>query len=965
MEKSSSSRLEQELVRKIQGEVLFDDMSRALYSTDASLYQIWPLGVVLPRSREDIVQAVRTAAKHRVHLLPRGGGTSLAGQTVSSGLVVDYSKYLNQVLELNPSRRWARVQPGIVLDNLNHELKPYGLQFAPDVATSSRANIGGMIGNNSSGIRSVRYGKTVDHVLELSVMLSTGEELRLHNLNALELDGKRAQENREGEIYRSVSQIVDENRKEIIKRYPRVMRRVGGYNLDYLLDPNEFNLARLIVGSEGTLAFVTEAKLNLEPLPAVRATCVVHFSNLIEAMESVPVILEQTPSAVEILDQHSLELAYGNPVISGVCADFIRGKPQAILMVEFSGVSRESLHPRIAAMQAKLKGGFKSCYASHDIWQEEEQEMIWKVRKHALGILLGIKGDDKPLPFVEDSCVPVECLGQYISRVVAICRRYQRRVALYAHASVGVIHVRPILNLKKKEDVEIMRCISEEVFELVEKYGGAWSGEHGDGLVRSYKNRNFFGEPLYQAFRRIKQVFDPLGLMNPGKIIEAQDLTENLRIDPQYVTRFPPTHFGFQEESGFDRAIEMCTGVGHCRKTLTGTMCPSYMATREEQHTTRGRANALREAMAGRLGPDALTSPQLYHVMDLCLECKACKSECPSNVDMAKLKYEFLAHYYARHGLPVRKRLLSATRQTGSWGSRFARLTNFTLQSHPARWFLDQFMGIDRRRVLPLYAHQRFSQWYASTRACDGAQLTSNSVALFLDTFVDFYEPEIGRAATRLLETLGYRVVLADAGCCGRPLISTGRLAQAKRRGALLVKRLLVYVQQEIPILVLEPSCLSALRDDYLDLLDDRDSCRKVAQHIFSLDEFLSKDEAWRRLSARIGDGPKQVLLHSHCQQKALIGTESSLKVLKSLQKTRVSEIDSGCCGMAGAFGYEKEHYDLSEKIGSQRLFPAIKTASVDTEIVASGFSCRHQICHFTGRRARHLVDLLAQHLIV
>ena len=955
--------MEQELVRKIQGEVLFDDMSRALYSTDASLYQIRPLGVVLPRSREDIVQAVRTAAKHGVHLLPRGGGTSLAGQTVSSGLVVDCSKHLSQVLELNPSQRWVRVQPGIVLDNLNHELKPYGLQFAPEVATSSRANIGGMIGNNSSGVRSVRYGKTVDHVLELSVMLSTGEELFLRSLNARELDGKRAQEDREGEIYRSISRIVDENREEIIKRYPRVMRRVGGYNLDYLLDPNQFNLARLIVGSEGTLAFVTEAKLNLEPLPAVRATCVVHFSNLIEAMQAVPVILEQTPSAVEILDHHSLELARGNPVTSGICARFIRGKPQAILMVEFSDGSRESLHPRMAAMQANLDGGFKSCYASDQIWQEEEQQIVWKVRKNTLGILLGVKGDDKPLPFVEDSCVPVEHLSQYISQILAICHRYQRRVVLYAHASVGVIHVRPILNLKKKEDVEIMRCISEEVFELVEKYGGAWSGEHGDGLVRSYKNREFFGEQLYQAFRRVKQAFDPLGLMNPGKIVEAQDLTENLRIDPQYRTRFPYTHFRFQDESGFDRAIEMCTGVGHCRKTLTGTMCPSYMATREESHSTRGRANALREAMAGRLGPDGLTSPQLYQVLDLCLECKACKSECPSNVDMAKLKYEFLAHYYARHGLPLRKKLLSAARQTARWGSRFPRLTNFTLQSQPLRWFLDQFVGIDRRRVLPLYAHQRFSQWYGSNRARDGVQLSSDSVALFLDTFVDFYEPEIGMAATRLLETLGYRVVLADVGCCGRPLISAGRLTQAKHRGQFLVQGLLAYAQQGIPILVLEPSCLSALRDDYLDLLDDRDSCRKVARHVFSLEEFLSEDAVWSRLLDGIGHGPKRVLLHGHCQQKALIGTEPALKVLKSLQGTRVSEIDSGCCGMAGAFGYEKEHYNLSEKIGSQRLFPVLKTASADTEVVASGFSCRHQIRHFTGRRACHLAELLARNL--
>ena len=950
-------RLAEELRTKIEGELLFDEMSRLIYSTDASLYQIKPLGVILPRSDQEILKTIQIAAKYGVPVLPRGGGTSLAGQTVLAGLVIDCSKYLNKIEEINPAERWVRVQPGIVLDNLNEVLKSHNLHFAPDPATSSRANIGGMIGNNSSGVRSIHYGKTVDYVLDLSVILSTGEQLLLGALNARELEQKCAQEDREGEIYRRIRQILDENAQEIARRFPQVMRRVGGYNLDVLLQDKAFNLAQLIVGSEGTLAFVTEAKLKLEPLPTFTRVSVIHFDDLLRAIDAVPVILRHKPSAVEILDHYGLEQARSNPTVAPLCAQFIQGTPQAVLMVEFSGESQEEVQSGWAEMKTSLEHQ-KGLYSYYDASSKEEKETIWNVRKHTLGVLLGIKGDAKPLPFIEDACLPVEHLSEYVARILEFCRKHDRPLALYAHASVGVIHIRPLLNLKQRKDLDIMRAISEKSFGLVREYGGSWSGEHGDGLVRSYKNREFFGDQLYRAFQEVKRTFDPSGMLNPGKIVDAQELGENLRIHPDYRTSFPATHFQFKQEQGFDRAIEMCTGVGHCRKTTSGTMCPSYMATRDEEHSTRGRANALRMAIAGELGADGLGNPRLYEVLDLCLECKACKSECPSGVDMARLKSEFLAQYFKQHRLPLGKRLFGQIRETAEWASRFPNLTNFLFGNLLSRWILEKLAGIDRRRSLPPLAGQTLNRWFKENP--EGGESTAQPVALFLDTFVNFYEPEIGIAATRLLRHLNYRVIPVDGGCCGRPLISTGRLTQVREKGLVLLKVLQEYASQQIPIVVLEPSCLSTLRDDYLDLLDDEAGCAPVLEQVFSLEEFLTQEGVLPRLVEKIGKGPSQVLLHGHCHQKALFDTTSSMQALQTLKETDLREVDSGCCGMAGSFGYEKKHYEISRKIGEDRLFPALREASAETEILASGFSCRAQIRHFTGRPAKHLAQVLA-----
>lgn len=961
MEKSD---LQRELEATIRGDVLFDEMSRLLYSTDASLYQINPTAVVLPRDRMDVTQTVRLAAKYSLPILPRGGGTSLAGQTVTAGIVVDFSKYMNQVLEINQEERWVRVQPGIILDNLNHELSAHGLFFAPDVATSSRANVGGMIGNNSSGVRSVRYGKTVDHILGLNVVLSSGQDLELKALDREELNAKCLLSSEEGRLYQKISQIVRDNQEEIERRFPKVMRRVSGYNLDELNGSDTFNLSKLLVGSEGTLALVTEAKLNLEPIPPFKALAVIHFNDLIEAIETVPAILRYSPSAVEILDRYGLELALDNPAVAKLCRQFINGTPEAVLIVELSSESAEELGNVSRDMLADAEITRRSFH----IYQAEDaqaQQRVWQVRKNALGVMLGVKGDEKPLPFIEDSCIPVEHLGEYISQLLEICKRHNRSMALYAHASVGVIHVRPLLNLKKQSDVDIMASISEQTFELVKKYGGSWSGEHGDGLVRSYKVREFFGDQIYNALREVKAAFDPAGLMNPGKIVDSPSMTENLRIHPGYRTAFPETYYRFENEGGLDKAIELCTGVGQCRKTLQGAMCPSFIATRDEEHSTRGRANALRSAIAGDLGLDGFTSERLFDVLDLCLECKACKSECPSNVDMAKMKAEFLAHYYEKHGVPLDKRIVSATRKMAELSSHFPGLANFFISSGVVRWCLEKFTGFDSRRQLPLYAKSSLTKLRSAKNGRASKKTGENRVALFADTFVNYYQPKIGLAAIEVLEALGLEVELADVGCCGRPLISAGLLKKAKLNGAKVLKGLEKYAREGIPVVVLEPSCFSTLKDDYPDLMDDRETSQLVAQNIFSFEAFLSRESLASKLSDLLGPGPQEVLFHGHCQQRALTGTEDSCDILGRLKGTKVKEIEPGCCGMAGVFGYEKKHYDLSEKIGRRNLIPAVEQANASTETVAAGFSCRNQIAHFTGKEALHPAEILAKALSV
>ena len=956
MSSPALAHFETELRRKIKGEVYFDDVTRYLYSTDASLYQIQPVGVLVARDKDDVVQAIRTAAKYGVSILPRGGGTSLAGQAVGESLVIDCSKFMNRILELNTGERWVRVEPGLVRDELNQEIKPTGLHFAPETATSNRANLGGMIGNNSSGTRSIIYGKTVDHVLEIHAVLANGDEALFHELSPAEYETKSQQQNLEGRIYREVRRLVRENENEIRARFPKVMRRVGGYNLDELVGRENWNLSKILTGSEGTLACIVEARLNLEPLPKATALLVVHFTDLLESLRAVGPILQHAPAAVELLDQVIIALAHNNLDLKKLCA-FIEGRPQALLLIEFFGESHDEVRAKVAATEASLRqNGFG--YAYVQAFSSEEQNRVWNVRKAGLGILQSMKGDAKPVAFIEDACVPTEVMPDYIAQVTAIVKRHGRELSIYGHASVGVLHVRPVLNMKAADDIKILRQISEEVFALVVKYGGAWSGEHGDGLVRSYLNEKFFGPKLYQAFVELKRACDPENLMNPGKIVAAQKIEENLRINPAYQTRELATHFHFHEDGGFSRAVEMCTGVGACRKTMSGTMCPSYMATRDEEHSTRGRANALRAALTGKISTQHFTTPRLKEVFDLCLACKGCKAECPSNVDVAKLKYEFLSHYYNEHGTPLSVRLFSRPDRLGKLGCHFAGMTNFLLKNAGMRKILETTLGIDRRRVLPLYAKKTFQNWFAKRRQ---PSEQNKRVVLFNDTFMNYHEPEIGRAAVQVLEALGYQVILANAGCCMRPAISNGLLRIAQPRAEAMVERLHQFVAQGDRIVGCEPSCVSAIREDYPDLVRAHDKAQAVAANFLLIEDLVLQHMEQNGLPSNRQKLNAAILYHGHCHHKALFGTTASKLALSQMTDSLVQEIDSGCCGMAGAFGYEKRHYDISMKIGERRLFPAVQAASNEHRLIANGFSCRHQIEHATGRKAQHAIQVLAE----
>lgn len=951
-----------DLTKRLAGEVRFDDMTRVLYSTDASIYEIEPLGVVIPRTTDDVLATVEICASHGVPILPRGAGTSLCGQAVGRAVVLDMSKYLNRVLEVNAEERWARIQPGVVLDELNAQLHPLGLWFAPDVSPSNRATLGGMIGNNASGARSIVYGRTVEHVREMTVVLPDGHTLAARALAEDELARALALTTREGDLYRTLHRLVGAHRHEILARYPKILRRVGGYALDEFVNGQPFSLARLLVGSEGTLATTLEAKINLEPRPAPTqvALMVVHFRTMFEALESTTEILTTGPTAIELADKYILDLTRRSLEYARQMT-FVQGDPGALLFVEYYGETPGELVAKLDRLEAYCRRQRIGTAFTRAL-SPEEQQRIWKVRKAGMALLLGMIGDKKPVAGIEDTAVAPERLTEYLKRLDAIVRSHKVEAAYYGHASVGCIHVRPILDLKRDPEVEKLRAIAEQVSALVQEFGGAMSAEHGDGLSRSCWNETLFGPTLYQAFRELKAAFDPQRIMNPGKIVDAPPMTANLRYGGRYQARQVKTFFRFGREGGFDRAVEMCNGAAVCKKKLEGTMCPSYMITLEEEHSTRGRANALRAAINGHLPAEALTSPRMYEVFDLCLECKGCKAECPSNVDMAKLKYEFLAHYHAEHGTPLRARLFGHLEIVNRLGCACAPLSNWVAQTAPARWIFDRFFGIHRNRQLPPFARETFTRWFARRNGRHGVPGARGPVVLFNDTYMTYNYPELGRAAVKVLETAGFEVALADKKCCGRPMISKGLLRQAKENAAYNLDRLVPYAEQGIPIVGLEPSCILTFRDEYPDLLDDPRADR-LAKGTFLIEEFLLGLHEKGQLGLPLRPKTPSVLLHGHCHQKALVGSNPSLQLLRLLPGARVDEIDSGCCGMAGSFGYEKEHYDMSLAIGNRRLFPAIKAADPACEIVAAGVSCRQQILHGTGRRARHLVEVLADAL--
>ncbi|HEV2439649.1 MAG TPA: FAD-linked oxidase C-terminal domain-containing protein [bacterium] len=954
-----------DLRRRVRGEVRFDAVSRAIYSTDASIYEIEPLGVVLPRDADDVQAVMEVARAARAPLLARGGGTSLAGQTVGRAVVLDFSKYMNGIVEINPEAGWARVQPGVVRHELLRALAPTGLVYGPETSTSSRATIGGMIGNNSSGSRSIIYGKTVDTLLAMRARLADGTAVTFQDVPPAEAARRAQGHGTEGRIYREVARIVAAARDEVARRFPRVQRRVGGYNLDEFPEGGPVNLGKLVVGSEGTLAVVTEATVRLARRPAATVLAVFQFDDIIPALEYTPEILDTRPTAVELTDRYIVELARQTRELSQRLT-FVDGDPGALIAVEYAGESHAALAPALDALEARMRrAGYRG--TMRRIVEPEAQANLWAVREAGVGLLLGMKGARKPVAFVEDSAVDPSRIAEYTRRFREIVRRHGTEASFYGHASVGLLHTRPILDLRQPRDVTEMRQIAGEIADLAAEYGGALSGEHGDGLSRGEFVEQMFGPALYAAFREVKAAFDPEGRMNPGKIVDAPPMTESLRYRPD-PGPVPATIQDFSRDGGLRSAIDLCSGVGACRKPRGGTMCPSYMVTLEEADSTRGRANALRAAISGRLPAEALTSRELYDVMDLCIGCKACKAECPSNVDMAKLKHEFLAGYYDRHGLPLRARLFGHVAALGPLGCAASPVANRLLGSAPVRWVLERAAGIDARRRLPPFAHRRFTRWWRrrapqahAPGPAAGARFAGvpgqGRVALFVDTFTEYYYPSIGRAAVRVLEAAGCRVELVPLSCCGRPMISNGMLRQARSLAARTIERLRPFAAAGVPIVGLEPSCTVTFKDEYADLLPDG-SAETVARATYAFEEYLAILDA-AGIRPRYARADRRVLMHGHCHQKAMIRTGPALAALRAVPGAAVEEIDSGCCGMAGSFGVEREHYDVSIAMGERVLFQAVRAAPAETLLVASGTSCRQQIAHGTGRRALHLAEAL------
>lgn len=955
--------LETELSWHISGETRFDQYSRTLYSTDASNYQIQPVGVVLPRTVDDVRATIELAAKHNVPILPRGGGSSLAGQTVGHALVVDSSKYLNQILEVDTASRTARVQPGLVLQQLNAKLKRHNLMFGPDPASADRATMGGIVGNNSSGSHSILYGMTADHVQAASTILSDGTEVAFHRLSARELAERSKADTREGKLYRDLSDLVERYGPVIERDFPKHWRRASGYNLPELLREDDFNGARLITSSEGTLAFGTEYTVGLVPIPTMTAMLILQFNDIVASMEVVSTILECEPSAVELMDGMLIGLTRQQPAFARQI-EFIKGNPEAVLTVEFYGETESELRFKIDHLKAQLNNhGMTGDAEPLELFDPRQQAGVWSVRKSGQGLLMSTRGDAKPIACIEDVSVPVEHLREYVRDVLKLVEDHGTKAAFYAHASAGCLHVRPLVSMKSADGVKTMRSLTEHAAELAVKYGGVMSGEHGDGLNRGELNEKVFGSALYQCMRELKAAFDPAGLMNPGKVVDCPSMTDNLRYGADYHAMPINTHLSFARDGGFTAAVEMCNGAGVCRKTGSGTMCPSYIATRDERDSTRGRANALRAALSGKgLSQNQFSDKSTYDVLDLCLTCKACKTECPSSVDMAKIKTEYLAQYYDANGLPFRSRIFGHIHTLSRVGSLAAPIANAVTRGPLAR-IGKQLLGVHPDREIAPFVGETFVEWFRQRRELKPSGRHGLAV-YFHDTFVNYNYPEIGIAAVKLLEAAGYTVeIIERRACCGRPMLSKGLVDDARKLARKNIEALMPYARQGVPIVGTEPSCILTLRDEYRDLLPDNADVERISSNSFMIDEFLAKLEAEDRLEMpwRNDEGPR-VLFHGHCHQKALIGMGPSMSILRSAG-CDADESGAGCCGMAGSFGYEMEHYEISRKIGSERLFPKVEEQERDTVIAVAGVSCREQIGHFTGRRPIHIAEVLASRL--
>jgi FAD/FMN-containing dehydrogenase/Fe-S oxidoreductase len=974
--------LERRLKSQLTGEVRFDPFTRGRYATDASHYQIMPLGVVAPRSIEEAQTALALAREEGVSVLPRGGGTSQSGQTVNSSLVIDCSRYLDHLTELDVAGKRCAVEPGIVLDELNRKLKPHGLWFPVDISTASRATIGGMVGNNSCGARSLRYGNTRENVLTIDAVLADGT-LAHFGPAARDLSDLPAS-SAVVPLARDLLEIAAARSWEIETNFPKVQRRVGGYNLDALAPGrNDLNLAHILVGSEGTLAFSTRIELKLAPLIGRRAVGAVHFGSFAQAMDAAQHIVKLGPIAVELVDRTMLglarEIAMFQPTIDAV----VRGDPEAILFVEFAEDDpNESFRRllRLGEMIGDLGLGWDKSGAKWggviEVLEPKLQAAITEMRTAGLNIMMSMKEEGKPVSFVEDCAVPLEHLAEYTSKLTDIFSKHSTRGTWYAHASVGCLHVRPVLNLRLDKDVKAMRAIAEEAFELVRGYKGSHSGEHGDGIVRSEFHEKMYGKELVRAFEEVKDRFDPHGRFNPGKIVRAPDFDDRslFRYGPGYHGEDVPTRLDWSAYpgagGGFQGAAEMCNNNGACRALQGGVMCPSYRVTGDERDVTRGRANTLRLAISGQLGRDAFTSDEMAETMKLCVSCKACRRECPTGVDMARMKIEVQAARVAKHGLSLRDRLIGYLPRYAPFAAKWPKLANLRNDVPWLRGWSEKFAGFSARRSLPRWRSDVWNEGALPSPACGGVSgwgpaPDAKPVVFFADTFNRYFEPENIQAALDVLVAAGYRVHLpkpADGRrplCCGRTFLAVGLVDEARKEAERCVVTLAPFVERGIPIVGLEPSCLLGFRDEIPALIKSEDA-RQLASHALLFEEFLAREAEGGMLKLPLKPVAKRALLHGHCHQKSFAATGAVETALRLVPDLAVETVESSCCGMAGAFGYGADTIDVSLKMAELSLLPAVRKAQPDTLIVADGTSCRHQIKDGSARDALHVARVLA-----
>jgi len=967
--------LEDQLTREMTGEVLFDRFNRGRYATDASFYQIMPAGVIVPKTIDEALRALAICRDHGRIVTPRGGGTSQCGQTVNDGIVIDFSKHLNRIISLDIEKRICVVEPGIVLDDLNRQLKPHGLWFPVDVSTASRATIGGMAGNNSCGGRSLRYGTMRDNTLSMDAALADGNLLHFgevpRDLANLDLNDKGRG------LFRDMLALGEREAAEIAEKFPKVQRRVGGYNLDALVPRNAANnMAHLLVGSEGTLAFTTRVELKLWPVIRNKVLGVCHFGSFYEAMDAAQHLVKLRPIAVELVDRTMLALGREIAMFQPIIGTAVRGDPDAVLIVEFAEEDQaENLRrlKQLGELMADLGFGWDKPQRKWggvvEIMEPALQTGIAEFRAAGLNVMMSMKQEGKPVSFVEDCAVPLPHLADYTERLNAIFAKHGTRGTMYAHASEGCLHVRPVLNLKLEKDVKAMRAIAEETFAMVREYKGSHSGEHGDGIVRSEFHETMFGPRIIEDFREVKRRFDPGSVLNPGKIVDSpkMDDRELFRYPLDYRVPERKTRLDWSAYpgagGGFQGAVEMCNNNGACRKLEGGVMCPSYRATRNEKDVTRGRANTLRLAISGQLGPDALSSDEMVDTLKLCVSCKACRHECPTGVDMAKMKIEVLAARVEKHGLSLRDRLVGYLPHYADLASRFAPLANLRNRSSLLRLLLEKMTGISARRALPAFRRDVFKSDFESVGPAEGRE-----VVLFADTFNRAYERENLDAALRVLVAGGYRVHMpkpADAGralCCGRTFLSAGLVDRARIELDRLVATYAPFAARGVPIIGLEPSCLLTLRDELLSLRADA-AARNVSAHALLFEEFLVREAEAGRLRLPLGPIVAKALLHGHCHQKSFGAFKPVEKILRLVPDLNIETIESSCCGMAGAFGYGADTYRTSMEMAELTLLPAVRRADAAALIVADGTSCRHQIKDGAGRDALHVARVLAMSL--